>query len=256
MATDKEKKREVQGIQSVEHAFFILDTIKKSKEPLTLSDISRLTNMSKSRVQKYINSFLKLEALVRSDQDYTYSFGSKLLEFGVHALKSNDIIEMSDYFLKEIRNELNQSSALNIWTQNGPLIVKSEPSGEPISIDIQPGYRPPILKSATGKCFAAYMEASKIKDFIEKDIQQYNLDRTEIEKELEEVRNNGYSFRDTTEEGVSGGVAITCADLRKSGNILDALSIIGFHDGLNTSPDSKEVQKLKEVTSNLSKMLH
>src|SRR5699024_9636056 len=128
-----------------------LDTIKKSTTPLTLSEISHLTDMSKSRVQKYIISFLRLGALVQNKKDHTYSFGPKLLEFGLHSLQSYNIIEISDPYLKEIRKELNQSSALNIWTQTGPVVVKSEPSGDPISVDIQVGYRPPFFKSATGK---------------------------------------------------------------------------------------------------------
>ncbi|WP_240373994.1 IclR family transcriptional regulator [Bacillus piscicola] len=250
---NNEKEKKIQGIQSVENAFSILDCIKQSPEPLTLSDIARLTNMSKSRVQKYIVSFLRVEALVQDKTTHTYRFGSKLLEVGLQALRDNDIVSISDSYLKEIRRELNQSSALNIWTQEGPVVVKYESSGQPISVEIQVGYRPPILRSATGKCFAAFMESDQIDEFIKKEIQQYNLDRAAVENELKKIRENGYSLRDTVHEGVPGGSAITAPVFSDSGSMLAVISIIGFSGNLRTEPHAKEVQKLKEITSRLSK---
>lgn len=247
--------KENQGIRSVEHAFTILETIKNSPEPLTLSDISRLTNMSKSRVQKYIISFLKMDVLQRNENDYTYQFGTKLLDFGLHAIRKYEVVELAGKYLKIIKNELHQTSALNIWTAKGPVVVKTETSGEPISIDIQVGYRPPLLRSATGKCFVAFMETAEIKKMMQNEIKQYNLDSKSIEKELDKIRKNGFSFRDSTEEGVPGGVAITCPVFSSSGNIVAAISIIGFHDNLDISSDSKEVKKLKEITLSLSKEL-
>jgi len=250
LTLSKEKKKTPQGIQSLEHAFFILDTIKKSSKSLTLSEISQLTNMSKSRVQKYIVTFLKLQVLVLNKKDYTYSFGSKLLDFGLHLLKNHNIIELSDPYLKKIREELNQASALNIWTQNGPVAVKSESSSGPISVDMQVGYRPPLFKSATGKCFVAFMDPSKIKEFTDTEVQQYNLG-----KELEDIRKNGYSFRNTIHEGVPGGVAIACPVFDYSEDIIAVLSIIGFSGSIETDPDSKAVQKLKKIASDLSRNL-
>ncbi|GAA0448368.1 IclR family transcriptional regulator [Lentibacillus halophilus] len=255
MNLNDESKSTIQGIQSVEHAFFILDTIKESSQPLTLSEISHATNMSKSRVQKYVISFLRLGALVQNEKDHTYSFGPKLIEFGLHSLQRYDIIELSEPYLKEIKRELNQSSALNVWTQTGPVVVKSEPSDRPISVGIQVGYRPPLYKSSTGKCFAAFLDSSEVEDLIDSEAQHYDLDRKEIKKELEDIRENGYSFRDTIHEGIPGGAAITCPVFDNSEHIIAAISIIGFSESINTEAHSKDVQKLKELTSGLSQDL-
>lgn len=250
------RKNTPQGIQSVENAFLILDTIKKNPDPLTLSDVSRMTNMSKSRVQKYIISLLKLNVLDRNEKDFTYSFGSKLLEIGLHAFKSYDIIEISGRYLKQIRKQLKQTSALNIWTHNGPVVVKSEPSGAPVSVDIQIGYQPPILKSATGKCFAAFKDSLTIQSLIDAEIVKYKLNEDMVKEELKEIKENGYSYRKATHKGVPGGVAITCPVFNSSGEILAVLSVIGFSDELNTAPNSKEVKTLKEIAHNLSNEIH
>lgn len=249
MATNEEGKNTPQGIQSLEHAFYILDIIKNSSKPLTLSEIAELTAMSKSRVQKYTITFLKLGVLVMN-ADHTYTFGSKLLELGLHSLKSYDIIDISDVYLKEIRDELNQSTALNIWTLDGPVAVKSESSRGPISVDIQVGYQPPLLNSATGKCFVAFMEPAKIKTFIDHEVRSSELDR-----ELEDIKENGYAFRKTVHEGVPGGMAIACPVFNYSGSIIAVVSVIGFSESIGTVPNSKEVQKLKKITSALSHKL-
>lgn len=250
MTTNETVKNTTQGIQSLEHAFFILDIVKNSSNPLTLTEISHLTDMSKSRVQKYIITFLKLGVLVLSEKNHTYTFGSKLLELGLHSLKGYDIIDISDSYLKEIRDELNQSTALNIWTPAGPVAVKSESSKGPISVDIQVGYQPPLLDSATGKCFVAFMDSSKIKEFVDDEMPQHHL-----EKELEEIRKNGYSFRKTIHEGVPGGMAISCPVFNYAGNIIAVISVIGFSESIDTDPHSREVQKLKRITSDLSQKL-
>lgn len=252
MSINKVDKNEKQGIQSVEHAFLILDTIKNNSDSLTLSKISDLTEMSRSRVQKYLISFLKLGVLVQNKKDYTYSYGTKLLEIGLDSLHRFDIIEMSDPYLKEVCKEIGQTSALNIWTPTGPIVVKSEQSENPVSVSIKVGYRPPLYKSATGKCFAAFMSPNKVSEFINNEVKQHNYNRSRIEKELKEIKKNGYSYRDTYHEGVPGGVAITCPVFNNSGSIIAAISIIGFSESMNTTVESEEVKKLKEVSLNLS----
>lgn len=249
MTTNEKMINAPQGIQSLEHAFFILDIVKKSSTFLTLSEISNLTNMSKSRVQKYLVTFMKLGVLVMN-ADHTYTFGSKLLELGLHSLKGYNIIEMSDFYLKEIRNELNQSTALNIWTPAGPVAVKSESSKGPISVDIQVGYQPPLLDSATGKCFVAYMDPFTIENFMDYDMLSYSLG-----EEFEEIKRNGYAFRKTVHEGVPGGMAIACPVFNYSGDIIAVISVIGFSESIDTDPHSSEVQKLKKITSDLSHKL-
>src|SRR5699024_5869588 len=257
MNFEENNQDKIQGIKSLEHAFFILDIIKKNPNPLTLSEISNQTGMSKSRLQKYMISFIRLGALVQEKKSHTYSFGPKLLEYGLYSLRNHNIIKIDTPYLKEIKNELNKTSALNVWTPKGPVVVTSESAEGPISVSIKAGYYPPIYNSATGRCFLAFMDVSEpaVEKLMKEELQKTNLKKAEIEQEFKTIRQTGIAVRNTVHEGVPGGLAIACPVFDNTEGIIAVISIIYFSSDFSIDENSKQIKSLKEKIFKLSKDL-
>ena len=74
---DQEKK----GIQSIELGFSILKEVSRAEKPLTITELSKLCNMSKSQLYRYLISLCKVGALEK-DSDLRYSMGKEMLTMG------------------------------------------------------------------------------------------------------------------------------------------------------------------------------
>jgi len=250
-----QRSLKTKGIQSVERAVYILDEIKNNGDPITLTELSHRTSMSKSSLQKYLVSFLKLDMLHYEEATKTYNFGFKLIDLGFSALNRIDVISIIEPFLVKIKEELNQSSILALWTEQGPIIVKYQGSGRAINVEVEVGYRPPLLISSIGKCFAAFLPDQVTKDVFNNEISAYNLDKESIIKELSYTKENGFASRDRQFEKLPGSHTIASPIFDYSGKAIAVMGVVGFTHDFNTTANSNEVIKLKEITKHISKLL-
>lgn len=255
MSSLNQRTLKTKGIQSVERAVYVLDEVKNNGGPITLTELSHRTSMSKSSLQKYLVSFLKLDVLQYEEATKTYSFGFKLIDFGLNALKKIDVVSMIDPFMVKVKEELNQSSILALWTEQGPIIVKYQGSGRSINVEIEVGYRPPLLISSIGKCFAAFLPDYVTKSLFNTEISAYNLDEEAIIKELGYIKENGFASRDREFENLPGSHTIASPIFDYTGKPIAVMGLVGFTNDLNTTSDSKEVIKLIEITKHISKQL-
>lgn len=243
-----------QGIQSLEMAFTILDCFKEANIPMSVSELSSKMNIPKNRIHKYLVSFKRVGALIQNKDDLTYSMGPKLIELGLTALEQVDIASIAEPYIKALGKELNQSIALAIWSEKEPIVVKYEKSKKPIQVEIQLGYRVPLM-SAVGKCFVAFTPSAQVKSLIQQEIKKYQLNEKDVEAELNTIREEHLSFRNTPFEGVPGSIAIASPIFDFTGNIVASLCVIGFEGDLSYAKTSQEVTKLKETGKQISKLL-
>lgn len=244
-----------QGIQSIERGTMILDEIKRNEKSLTLTELSQKVHMSKNGLKKYLVSFVRVGILTFDEEKKTYSFGSKLIEFGLNALNRFSIFSIADPYLMQIKNEINQSSALAVWTEKGPMIAKYQGGGRSVNVEIETGYYPSLLGSSVGRCFAAFLPTQFTKDIIDSEVMDYDLDRSLIMEDLNRIKETGFSSRDTYFGDLPGNHSISCPIFDYSGTMKAAICVLGFTNDLNIDAQSNEVNTLKEITRKMSERL-
>ena len=79
-------EQEKKGIQSIELGFSILKEVSQADKPLTITEISKLCNMSKGQLYRYLISLCKVGALQKGP-DLRYSTGKEILTMGVLAMQ-------------------------------------------------------------------------------------------------------------------------------------------------------------------------
>lgn len=241
-----------QGIQSIEKASVILEKVKNSSKPVTLTELAKRTDISKNNLKKYLISFIRTGFLVFDETNKTYSLGPKLISLGLTALNNVDIFSFIDAYIVNLKNKLNKSVAVAIWADNGPIISKYQRSDNPVNINIEIGYAPPLLLSSVGKCFAAFSPAEIIEETVEKEIQEHHLNKKHIEEELKTISEKGYAFRDKEYEHIPGNRSIAAPVFDYSGTISAVISVLGFTDDLSVTEESTDVQTLKSITKEAS----
>ncbi len=249
------KEIRTKGIQSVERAFSILEKFKEYPEGITLTELSKETGVSKSNLQKYLSSFLNLDILYFEEKTKAYNFSLKLIDLGLNALRKKDITTIVDSYMNQIKEELNHASILALWSNEGPIIVKYQNSGKSINVEIEVGYRPPLLVSSVGKCFAAFLPKEKTKELYNQDIKDKKLNIESIESQLQEVRKKGFAYRETQFGDLPGNHTIACPIFDYNGDIVAVIGMIGFSHDLNLAVDGEEVKMLKNVAEEASKDL-
>lgn len=239
------------GIQSVEVGFSLLAVLAASNGPLMLRDLAAAAGMSAAKAHRYLVSFQRL-ALVAQDAGSTrYDLGPAALKLGLASLARLDCVKLARQRMGPLTELIGQTTALAVWGNQGPTIVHWEESVQAITANLRLGDVMPLLSSATGLCFSAYMMApnlgsgsgpqSRLAQLLKEELSRsQKLARpdvpstmAEVVARLEEVRNNGIArVVDTLLPGVAG----FCAPVFDADGHL-ALGMVTLGSLANFDPD-------------------
>jgi DNA-binding IclR family transcriptional regulator len=149
-----EKRR---GIKAIEIAGHILDHLAGAQTPVALRDLAAAGHMSPGKVHRYLASFLA-SGLARQDPDTRrYALGPLAMRLGLAALNSYQPLRDAIELQRKLRNRLDETLVLSVWGAQGPTVVHVEESSQPIIMTMRVGAVLPMLATATGLVFAAFL---------------------------------------------------------------------------------------------------
>src|SRR6476660_4668730 len=125
-----------QGIQSIEAGIHILKKVAEAGKPLSITEISILCDTSKSKLHRYLTSFIRT-GILEKNQDAKYFLGTELIMLGLKASQTLNITDMVAPYLVDIKDSLNETAALAIWGESGPFFVSWEEANGPVNIGIK-----------------------------------------------------------------------------------------------------------------------
>jgi DNA-binding IclR family transcriptional regulator len=241
-----------QGIQSLELGINILKKIGEVDKSLSITEISNLCNISKSKLHRYLTSFCRTGFLQR-DSSLQYSIGSDLISIGANGSRSFNIKDLAKPTLIKLRDSLNETVFLTIWGGYGPYPIDIEESKRSINIGIKVGYQTSNVLTTSGRLFVAFLPELITKENIHKEIIENHLDPEEFKNEISEVKKNGYSI--TMESLIPGIVAVGCPVFGRDHKIVATISVVGILGVLDLSSNSEIISLLKKECMELSQSL-
>jgi len=204
--------KERAGIQSVEVGFGLLDVLSRSRGPLMLRDLAAAAGMSAAKAHRYLVSFQRLQLVVQ-DTGTRYDLGPAALKLGLASLSRLDAVKLARARVADLMEEIGHTLALAVWGNHGPTVVHWEESPQAVTVNLRLGDVMPLLSSATGRCFAAYLSKDAItpllKDELARAQKQGRRDvpatLAEARAMLDEVRKRGAArVVDTLLPGIVG----------------------------------------------------
>jgi DNA-binding IclR family transcriptional regulator len=192
--TGEEKLRS--GIQSIEVGFRLLEVLTHEPRAMMLRDLAQRAGMSPAKAHRYLVSFLRLGVVAQDPLSGRYELGGFALQLGLARLARVDGVKLARIALAELRDQLDLTVGIAVWGNQGPTVVHWMESSHPAKASLKLGDVMPLLGSATGLLFAAYLPASKTASMIERELADSRRSsqtvgpRTseEVERVLEEVR--------------------------------------------------------------------
>ncbi len=240
------------GIQSVEIGIEILKVIGTADEPLSIGEIADQVGMSKSRLHRYLTSLFRT-GFIRRDSALRYTVGREAMTLGLTAVRRFDMRNETRPMLMRLRERLNETVALSVWTEQGPYYLHWVESQRAVNVGIRVGAQVSALKSAGGKVFLAYLPESATAQIVSRELVEFGVSRPDYEAEMSLIRRRGYA---TTEESLLPGIAtVGCPVFHQGGDIAATVTVVGILGHLDTSPSSPVVTLLKDTCAVLSSQL-
>ncbi|MBN3855420.1 IclR family transcriptional regulator [Paraburkholderia sp. Ac-20340] len=187
------------GIQSIEVGFRLLDVLTHEPRAMMLRDLAQRAGMSPAKAHRYLVSFLRLGVVAQDPVSGRYELGGFALQLGLARLARVDGVKLARIALAELRDGLDITVGIAVWGNQGPTVVHWMESSHPAKASLKLGDVMPMLSSATGLLFAAYLPRGKTAPMIERELasaQHYAWGSTPrtaeaLEDTLAEVRKHG-----------------------------------------------------------------
>ena len=248
------------GIQSVEVGFALLEALTRAPAAMMLRDLAQEAGMSAAKAHRYLVSYQRL-GLVVQDVSTRYDLGPSALKLGLAALERLDAVQLARSRMDALMAEIGHTVAIAVWGNHGPVIVHWQEPARAVTVNLRLGDVMPLLGSATGRCFAAFMPPAQIKLLLNAEMAQLDKihrpgmpgNAAQAQAVLEETRQQGIArVMDTLLPGING-LAAPVWDA--SGRICLALVSLGSSASFDASYDGGSAQLLRRYGQQLSREL-
>jgi DNA-binding IclR family transcriptional regulator len=246
------------NISSVVIGIEVLNTVAELGKASSLKEISAAAEMAPSRVHRYLVSLIQTGMIHQNAKSGRYDLGERIIHLGVMAMGRIDAVELGAEALTRISDITGLDSHLNVWGSNGPTVIKWEPGRLGYAIKIKEGKTLPLIRSATGRVFLAYLPASETEVYLEKELAELRASPTgggimtieDVEKIQIDVQKYGVASAIGTHNFNISGLSAPVFD--REDKICMSISVLGVTGSFGSDLTGVTASHLKSVTQELS----
>ena len=244
------------GVQSLEIGMGILRVMVNGQRSMMLKDIAAAAEMPASKAHRYLVSLIRAGLVEQDPLTSRYDIGPFALNIGLVAIDRLDRVRLGLAAIAELRDVINETTALAVWGDGGPVIVRWERPRQPITVNVVTGTALNLLTSASGRVFAAWMAKDTVDRLIAKELKSGDLPpslktRADVDAMLAEVRATGMAAV-SDYHLVLGVEAVAAPVFNFKGEITIAMLVVGVKGMFDMSPDGEVVNSLKRAANALS----
>lgn len=235
-----------QTVQSAEIGAEILKALARLGPAASLSSLSEEAGMAPAKAHRYLQAMIASGLAAQEKQSGRYTLGPEAIKIGMAALAQIDVVGSISELLPELRDETGHTCFVAVWGSQGATVVRVlETLGE-VTVLTRPGAKMPLLRSATGLMFAAWLPAE------ERDVDaarepadlqaQLRDSASPLWARLDSIRRTGISVVQGLM--VPGIDAMSAPVFGARGEIVAVVTLIGTDNGLDPSPEGAPASKL------------
>src|SRR5580692_2336796 len=150
-----------QRVQSAETGAEVLKALARLGPSTSLSRISEYTDMAAAKVHRYLQAMIASGLAAQDKQTGRYQLGPEAVTIGLAALANIDVVGNISDMLPELRDDIEHTCFLAVWGNHGPTVVRVLENVGQVTILTRVGAIMPLLTSATGLLFAAFLPPSE-----------------------------------------------------------------------------------------------
>lgn len=256
------------GIQSVEVGFELLNVMAEATGPMMLRDLAAAAGMSAAKAHRYLVSFQRMGLVAQDAVSTRYDLGPAALRIGLASLSRIDAVRLARERVPALLSETGHVLAIAVWGNHGPTMVHWAEAPKSAPVTLRLGDVMPLLTSATGRCFAAFMgqegrDAERVQPMIREELAriaklpQNGMPLQDVPRTLAEVQD---MLRDTRRHGMARvvhsmvpGICGFCAPVFDAqGHLVLGLVVLGSVATLDTAWDGAPATAVLRCARRLS----
>lgn len=180
-----------------------------SHQSMNLTEVAGAVELPKSTALRFLRD-LEEAGWVARDRDGVYSLGPSVVSLAAQYLSHNEMVTVSTPFMRELRNELDETVSLSRRVGLIRVCVQEFPSKKNLRLVLGIGERGPLHAGASGLLLYAHMPEEDRKRLAEQGFERFTsktiTEPKALEKEAEQIRSQGWAV--THGQKTAGGVAI------------------------------------------------
>ncbi len=248
------------GVQALETGLSVLDVFVGFVRPMMLKDIAHAAGMHPAKVHRYLASFVKW-GYVEQDAHGRYSLGRNALRVGLAGLAQLDAVRLATPLLDDLSAALDETVFAAVWGNCGPTVVQWRDSPHPVTVNVRPGSVLPMLSSATGRVFSAWIDDRQSAPLIAAELRQAGKARVAgVPHTLHGVRDMVADVRAARVGTVAGDLlaginAVSAPVFDHQGKLVLAITALGNDAIFDADPQGNVARSLLRVAGLLSERL-
>lgn len=248
------------GVQSLEVGLTVLDALTANRAPMMLKELAEKLSMHPAKVHRYVVSLVRMN-YAKQLEDGRYALGDQAWYLGLSCIQRTDVIQAAQPMIHALHREIGCGLQISKWSSQGPLIVQWLEPNQQVSVITRVGSLMPLLNSATGRAYAAFMPQDIVRPLMEVEWQHkqqqgqmvYPADWTEFEHMKARIHESGIA---TVSGDMLAGINSVCVPIFNGiGDIEFCIAALGSENILPIDMENQKVKALKQAAQALTEYI-
>lgn len=185
------------GVTSVLSTLQVLEEV-AMRQPIGVSELSRITNMPKSTVQRCLRTLQQAGWLRMVDADRArWGVTAKPLAIGLRAAGQDGLREVAQPYLEQLRDLTDETIHLAVRNNATLIIVSRLDSFRAVRTFVELGTLAPLHATSCGLAILARLDDTEVDTLLERGLQRFTdatiVDRAALRAEIARTKDHGFS---------------------------------------------------------------
>jgi IclR family acetate operon transcriptional repressor len=244
-------------VKPVYKALAVLECLAAAGRPLTLTEVSYLSDLPKTTVFKYLYTLRERGFVAHNEETDRYAVGLRVWELGKLAGDELRVREVALPFMYELRDRFNETVNLGILDGKDVVYVEMVESRHALLLRARLGGRDPVYSTSLGKAMLAFVSQERRREHLPSRLSP-RTPRTitsfkVLDRELEQVRLRGFARDEGENEDAARCIGAPIFD--HSGAVTAAISFSAPAIRVDQAREQEVIEAALGTASKISRRL-
>lgn len=238
------------GVKSIEVGMTLVTALAESTGPLSLKALSALAALPPGKAHRYLASYTRCELVAQDAETGLYDLGPLALRLGFAAQNRVDAVQRGSLGVERLARSSGHTAMLTCWSHRGPVILRWVQGARPVYTTLSLGAVLPLLRSATGRIYLAYLPERLTKAVLARELRIGTPSGLRVETLKAQVVAAGHA--QVSGDLIPGLIAVSAPVFDVRGTLASALTLLSSTAiGLTAQSRARLIETAQAVSRDL-----